>query len=179
MVVEETISTKQIFDGHIVKLRIDTVETASGKTVDREIVEHGDVVAVVPIDEDDNVLLVKQYRKPVEQPLLEIPAGGVDEGEDPLDSVARELQEEIGLIPRKIDKLGGFYTSPGYCTEYLHLYVATKLKPSRLEAEDTESIEVVKVPLSKVSEMINSGEINDAKSIVGLLRVISLGLRGS
>lgn len=177
--VEETISTKQIYDGHIVKLRIDTIETPNGKTVEREIVEHSEVVAVVPIDKDDNVILVKQYRKPVEQPLLEIPAGGVDEGEDPLDSVARELQEEIGLVPRKIDKLGGFYSAPGFCTEYLHLYVATKLEPSSLEAEDTESIEVVKVPLSKVSEMINSGEINDAKSIVGLLRVISLGLRGS
>ena len=177
--VEKTLSSQQIYSGRAVNLRVDTVEKPNGENTTREIVEHSDSVAVVALDAKDNVILVRQFRKAVEQNLLEIPAGGVDPGEQPLDCVSRELQEEIGLLPNKIDKLGGFYLAPGYSSEYLHLYLATHLKPSRLEAEDTESIEVVKVPLSQVYDLIASGEICDAKSIAGLLRVISLGLSGS
>jgi ADP-ribose pyrophosphatase len=149
-----------------------------GRTTTREIVEHSDSVGVVVLDEKDNAVMVRQYRKAVEKNLLEIPAGGVDPDEQPVDCVRRELQEEIGMLPNKVEKLGGFYLSPGYCSEYLYLYVATDLEPSRLEAEDTESIEVVKVPLSQVSHLIATGEIIDSKSIAGLLRVISLGLSG-
>jgi ADP-ribose pyrophosphatase len=178
-VMEKTISSKRIYDGRAVKLRVDTVRKPSGKVTDREIIEHSDAVAVVVLDSRDRVILVRQYRKAVGKTLLEIPAGGVDPGEQPINSVRRELQEEIGYLPNKIDKLGGFYSAPGYCTEYLHLYLATYLIPSRLEAEDTDEIEVVRVPLAKVSDLIASGEICDAKSIAGLLRVISLGMKGS
>ena len=177
--MEKTLSSEQIYDGRAVKLRVDTVEKPSGKTTTREIVEHSDCVAVVVLDSKDNVILVRQFRKAVGKILLEVPAGGVDPGEQPIASVRRELQEEIGYLANKIDKLGGFYAAPGYYTEYLHLYLATHLIPRRLEAEDTEDIEVVRVPLSRIPELINSGEICDAKSVAGLLRVISLGLRGS
>lgn len=177
--VEKTLSSQQIYDGRTVKLRVDTVEKANGKKTIREVVEHSDCVAVVVLDDKDNVLLVRQFRKPVDKLLLEVPAGGIDPGEQPIDCVRRELQEEIGYLPQKIDKLGGFYAAPGYCTEYLHLYFATKLTPSRLEAEDSDSIELVRVPLSRVPDMIASGEISDGKSVAGLLRAISLGLRGS
>ena len=159
-------------------MRVDTVKKPSGVTTTREIVEHDDCIAVVPIDAKDNVLMVRQFRKAVGKYLLEIPAGGIEQGEQPLASVRRELQEEIGYIPNKIDKIGGFYPAPGYSSEYLHLYVGTYLLPSKLEAEDTEDIKVVRVPLSQISDMIDSGEICDAKSIVGLLRVIALGLKG-
>ncbi len=118
--------------------------------------------------------MVRQFREAVGKTLLEIPAGGIDQGEEPEDSVRRELQEEIGLLPLKIDKIGGFYSTPGYCTEYLYLYLARDLKPSRLEAEDTESIEVVRVPLAQIPALIASGEIYDAKSIAGLLKFIHL-----
>ena len=101
--------------------------------------------------------------------LLEIPAGGIEPGEEPVDCVRRELQEEIGYLPGKIEKLGGFYSIPGYGTEYLHCYLATDLKPSRLVAEDTDEIEVVKVPLNKIPQLIASGEICDANSIAALL----------
>ncbi|MBM4451506.1 MAG: NUDIX hydrolase, partial [Chloroflexi bacterium] len=121
----------------------------------------------------------RQYRKAVGKHLLEIPAGSIDDGEQPIAAVRRELQEEIGYLPNKIDKLGGFYSTPGYCSEYLHLYMASYLIPSRLEAEDTEDIKVERVPLSRIPDMIASGEICDAKSIAGLFRVISLGLKGS
>jgi ADP-ribose pyrophosphatase len=175
--MEKTISSKIVYDGRALKLRVDEVLKPNGKTTTREIVEHKDCVAVVVLDHKDNVILVRQYRKAVGKHLLEIPAGSIDNGEQPIAAVRRELQEEIGYLPNKIDKLGGFYSTPGFCTEYLHLYLATYLIPSRLEAEDTEEIKVVRVPLSKIPDLIASGEICDAKSIAGLFRVISLGLR--
>jgi ADP-ribose pyrophosphatase len=177
--MEKTLSSKQIYDGQVVKLRVDTVRKGSGKITTREIVERSDCVAVVVLDSKDRAILVRQHRSAVGKTLLEIPAGGIDPGEQPINCVRRELQEEIGYLPNKIDKLGGFYAAPGYCTEYLHLYLATYLIPSQLAAEDTEDIEVVRVPLSQIPELIASGEICDAKSVAGLLRVISLGLKGS
>ena len=150
-------------------MRVDTVEKASGRKTTREVVEHSDCIAVVALDEQDNVLLVRQFRHAVGKFLLEIPAGGIDLGEEPIDSVRRELQEEIGYFPRKIDSLGGFYAIPGYGTEYLHCFSATDLVPSRLIAEDTESIELVRVSPDQIPQLIASGEICDAKSIAALL----------
>ncbi|MCK4388281.1 MAG: NUDIX hydrolase, partial [Dehalococcoidia bacterium] len=100
---------------------------------------------------------------------LEIPAGGINPGEEPLDCVRRELREEIGYLPQKIDKLGGFYSIPGYGTEYLYCYLASNLVPSRLVAEDTEGIEIVRVSPNQIPQLITSGEICDAKSIAALL----------
>jgi len=177
--MEKTISSKVVYEGRALKLRVDTVLKPNGKTTTREIVEHKDCVAIVVLDHKDNVIMVRQYRKAVGKHLLEIPAGSIDDGEQPIAAVRRELQEEIGYLPNKIDKLGGFYSTPGYCSEYLHLYMASYLIPSRLEAEDTEDIKVERVPLSRIPDMIASGEICDAKSIAGLFRVISLGLKGS
>ncbi|MEE8469801.1 MAG: NUDIX hydrolase [Dehalococcoidia bacterium] len=153
-------------------LRVDTVQLHSGRKTRREIIEHGVVVAVVAIDSEDNVLLVRQYRKPVEKMLLEIPAGGVEPGEDPLHSACRELEEETGFSAERWERLGGFYTSPGFCTEYIHLYVATELRPGKRPADDDENIEVEHIPLNKVFELIAAGEICDAKSIAGLLTVL-------
>ncbi len=167
--MEKTLSSQLIFEGRVVKLRVDTVQMPDGRETTREIVEHADCVAIIAIDVDDNVLLVKQFRKPVEKELLEIPAGGIDPGEDVADCVCRELREETGYLPRKVERIGGFYSAPGYCTEYLYLYLATDLTSSPLHAEDTESIELIRMPLSQVSSLIASGTICDAKSIAGLL----------
>ena len=169
MVEEKTLSSQLIYEGRAVKLRVDTVKMPSGRETTREIVEHGDCVAVVPIDDEGNVIMVNQFRKPVEKELLEIPAGGIDPGEDPVTAVRRELREEIGYLPRKVDRLGGFYSAPGFCTEYLYLYLATDLVPSQLHAEDTENIRLVRVPVSEIPSLITSGRICDAKSIAGLL----------
>ena len=166
---EKTLSSQLIYDGRAVKLRVDTVRMPGGRETRREIVEHRDCVAIIAIDTDDNVLLVKQFRKPVEKELLEIPAGGIDPGEDPATTVRREMQEETGYLPRKVERLGGFYSAPGFSTEYLHLYLATDLAPSQLYAEDTESIKLVRVPISQIPALIASGKICDAKSIAGLL----------
>jgi ADP-ribose pyrophosphatase len=166
---EKKLSSQQLYRGRAVNLRMDTVEKSDGKTTTREVVEHSNCVAVVVVDDQDNVLLVRQYRYPVGKFLLEIPAGGIDPNEEPIDCVRRELQEEIGYFPQKIEELGGFYSVPGYGTEYLYCYLATDLVPSRLIAEDSEGIEVVRVPISKITQLITSGEICDAKSIAALL----------
>jgi len=166
---EKKLASQQIYHGRAVSVRVDTVEKASGTKTTREVVEHSDCVAVVPMDEQGNVLLVRQFRHAVGRFLLEIPAGGIDPGEQPVDSVRRELQEEIGYLPRKIDKLGGFYSTPGYGTEYLHCFVATDLVPARLVAEDTDDIELVRVSTDDIPRLIASGEIRDAKSIAALL----------
>jgi ADP-ribose pyrophosphatase len=166
---EKKLATQQIYQGRAVNIRVDTVEKVSGKKTTREVVEHSDCIAVVALDKQGHVLLVRQFRHAVDRFLLEIPAGGIDPGEEPIDSVRRELQEEIGYFPRKIEKLGGFYSAPGYGTEYLHCFVATDLVPARLIAEDTEDIELVRVSLDEIPQLIASGEICDAKSIAALL----------
>ncbi|HJX69470.1 MAG TPA: NUDIX hydrolase [Dehalococcoidia bacterium] len=168
---ERTLSTEQIYQGRAVRLRVDRVEKPSGRETTREIVEHSDCVAIVAMDEEGKVLLVRQFRQAVGKELLEIPAGGIYPNEDTVQAVCRELQEETGYFPQRLEGLGGFYSAPGYCTEYLHLYLATKLTFRPLEAEDTESIEVVRVAPADIPELIASGKICDAKSVAGLLRV--------
>ncbi len=169
MAEEKTISSRTIFKGRAVNLRVDTVQMADGRESTREIVEHADCVAIVAIDAEDNILLVKQFRKAVEKELLEIPAGGIDAGEDAEAAVRREMREETGYLPKKLECLGGFYSAPGYCSEYLYLFLASELVPSQLFAEDTEGIQMVKVSISQIQGLIASGEICDAKSIAGLL----------
>jgi len=169
---EKLLSSKEVFRGRVVNLRIDTIEKVSGQVTTREVVEHSDCIAVVAVDDADNILLVRQFRTPVNRVLLEIPAGGIEDGEHTEDCLRRELQEETGYLPGKIQRLGGFYAAPGYCSEYLHVFLATDLSESRLIAEDTDEIEVVRVPAAEIMAMIDSGEICDAKSIAGLLKYI-------
>lgn len=165
---QKTLSSKIVFEGRAVKLRVDTIQMPDGRQTTREIVEHGACIAVVAVDEQNNILLVSQYREAVEKELLEIPAGGVDPGEDVETAVKREMQEETGYLPRKLENLGGYYLAPGYSTEYLHLYLAADLIPSRLVAEDTEGIKIVRVPVSQIRKLLTSGKICDGKSIAGL-----------
>ncbi len=169
MAEEKTLSSKLIYEGRAVRLRVDTVEMPGGRETTREIVEHSDCVAIIALDDKENVLLVSQFRKPVEKELLEIPAGGIEPGEKLEECVRRELREETGFLPQKVERLGGFYSSPGYCTEYLHFFLATELISSPLQAEDSESISLVRVRLGEVLGLINSGSICDAKSIAALL----------
>ncbi len=165
---EQTISSKLVFDGRAVRLKVATVRMPDGREPTREIVEHDKCIAVVPVDADDNVLLVWQYRHAIDRELLEIPAGGIDPGEDPEQATQREMQEETGYVPGKLVRLGGFYAVPGWGTEYLHVFVATDLTPSRLFAEDTEGIQVVRVPVKDVPSLLASSKIEDAKSYAGL-----------
>ena len=167
--MEKRLRRQYIYEGSLINLRIDTVVTASGHHTTREIVEHGDAVAVVALDPDDNVLLIKQFRTPLGKDLLEVPAGLIEKKEETEAAVIREMQEEIGYRPEKLVFLAGFYSSPGFTNEYLHLYLATELTPSQLTAIDTAGIELERVPVSQIMELITSGRIQDAKTIAGLL----------
>ena len=166
---EPTIETKRIFEGNILNLRVDTVRMPSGRSATREIVEHSHAVCIVPVDEDGNVILVRQYRKPAEEALLEVPAGGVEEGEVSEEAVLRELQEEIGYTADKLQHLSSFWVAPGWATEYMHAYLATGLRVPKLEGDEDENIEVVRLPFSQAIAMFKTGEINDGKTIASML----------
>jgi ADP-ribose pyrophosphatase len=168
MAKEETLSSKLVFEGRAFKLRVDTVKTADSRETTREVVEHPDCIAVIAVDDKNYVLLERQYRQSIGKELLEIPAGGIEPGESPEEAVRRELQEEIGFLPKNVKLLSGFYSAPGYSTEYLYLYLATELVPSQLYAEDTAVITVVKTPVDKIPALLKSDEVRDAKTIAGL-----------
>ncbi len=171
---EQQLSSEPIFDGKIVRLRVDTVLLPNGEQSIREVVDHDNAVVIVPVDSDDNVLLIRQYRYPVEATLLEVPAGIIEESEDPNDAAQRELQEETGYASRNLRPLGGFWSSPGFCTEYMYAYLARDLVPSPLSPDDDEFIEVERQPISRIPQLIRVGEIQDAKTIAALLMTTCL-----
>ena len=165
---ENVISSETLFEGRVVTLKLQKVSKHDGTETTREIIIHSPAVAMVARNEKNQILLVRQYREAIDRDLLEIPAGSIDPGEDPETAVRREMQEETGFIPGKLQKLSEFYAAPGYCTEYLYVYMATDLTPARLFAEDTDEITVVPTPVSEIPELLRSGKIRDSKSIIGL-----------
>lgn len=166
---ERVIASRRIHEGRILNLREDTVELPGGRRALREVVEHAEVVAIVPMDAAGHVLLVRQYRLPAGQVLLEVPAGGVDPGESVEEAAQRELQEETGHGAGRWRRLGGFFVSPGYCTEFIHAFLAEELVESVAEADFDEQIAVERVPLGEALRLVESGEIRDGKSIIALL----------
>ena len=171
---EPTEESRLAFEGRLFDVRVDTVRLASGRRTTREIVlVHGHSVCLVPVDEDGNVYLVRQYRKPPERLLLEVVAGGVDEGESAEEAARRELREEAGLRAEKLELLSFFWMSPGFCTEGMHAYLATGLSLGESAPEDDENIEVVRVRLEEVPGLIASGELQDCKSIASLMLALA------
>ena len=170
--LEPTIKSRRIYNGRVVGLRVDTVQLAEGRVSQRELVEHSASVSVVPLDSDMNVLLVRQYRKAVEQTMLEVTAGGLEEGEAPEDGARRELEEETGYTAGHMEHLASFFMSPGYCDEEMHAFLATGLTGGQPHPESDERIEVVAVPIDSIPGMIRRGEVKDAKSIAALLLVL-------
>jgi len=158
----------------VVKLRVDTVRLPDGRTSLREIVEHRGAAVIVPLDGQGRVILVRQYRKAAEELLLEVPAGTLEPGENPIQCAQRELQEEAGYSADRLQPLPPFWSAPGFTTERMYPFVATGLHPQSARADEDERIEPVTVPLSQVPLMIRSGEIRDAKSIASLLMVLYL-----
>ncbi len=163
------VSGEYVYRGGIIDVRKDTVKLPGGRKVERDVVEHRPCVAVVAVDSSGKILLVRQYRYPVNKQLLEIPAGIIDDGETPEQTAVRELQEETGYLPRKLTRLCGLYSSPGFCDEYLHLFLAEDLVPSRLHADDTDQITLVRIDAGEIRSLIESGVLCDAKSVAGLL----------
>lgn len=166
---EKLITSEPAFLGKLVKLYVETFEQPDGQRVMREIVRHPGAVAMVPLTPDGAVMLVQQYRGAAQKALLEIPAGTLEPGEDPQEAAVRELQEEIGHKPGKLERIGGEFTAPGYTSEYIHLFMASDLTPSRLSQDEDERIEVVTLPLDEAVRRVMSGEIEDGKTIIGLL----------
>jgi ADP-ribose pyrophosphatase len=168
-VSDELISSRRIFDGRIVSLRVDRVRLPSGRVTEREIVGHAGAVGVVALDHDRNVVMVKQYRSSLGMMLLEIPAGTLSEGEDVRACAFRELREETGYSAQELEELYAFYSSPGFSNERIWLFLATGLSAGPQHVEADEVIEVVKLPLEQALKMVESGEICDGKSILGLV----------
>ncbi len=168
---EEIIHSEYLYKGHIVKLRLDQVRLPTKQVVAREIVEHRGAVAIVALDAQNRVLLVRQYRSGARCEILEIPAGTLEEGEDPALCAMRELKEETGYRASKWDNLGYFYSSPGFLTEKMYLFLARQLTRGESAPEEDELINVEMLPLDHAIEMIERGEFLDAKTIAGLLRV--------
>ncbi|MHB1042591.1 MAG: NUDIX hydrolase [Eubacteriales bacterium] len=150
---------------------MDTVENPGGRTGTREVVEYNGAVAVVPLNENRELLMVRQYRYAVKKELLEIPAGKIEPGEDPAACARRELLEETGYKAADLTPVLHFFSTPGFTTEEMHIFVAVGLTPGEQDLDDDEFIDVVVVPFEKALEMIRSGEICDAKSIAGILTV--------
>ena len=166
--LEIRISSKPIYNGHILKLRVDEVKLDNGKTANREIVEHRGATAMVPLLEDGRVILIRQYRYAASTELLEIPAGTLEPNEEPENCARRELEEETGYKCREMKKMLEIFLAPGYSTEKIHIYLATGLSETKTRLEEDERIDVEKVPLSIVLELVKKGSIRDAKTIAGL-----------
>lgn len=165
---EKTIKSKMIYEGKIINLRVDEVETVSGKPSSREIVEHDGGVAVAAFTDEKKLIMVRQYRKAAGEVLLEVPAGKQEKGELPEITAIRELKEETGYTAKKIEKLATLYASPGYCQELLHLFLCTDMTCGDTEFDESEAIEIAAYAIPELIEMIASGEIKDAKTVAAI-----------
>ena len=162
------LNSRQVFDGSVFDVTVDTIQ--EGELIyQRDVVRHPGSAVIVPVFADGTVALVKQYRHPAVRYLLEIPAGTLDEGEKPEVGAARELEEELGVVAGKMEKLSEFFVSPGFCEEKMWVYLATELTETSQRLDEDEVIEIVRLTLTEALEMISDGEIEDAKTIIGLM----------
>ena len=162
------LNSRKVFDGSVFDVTVDTIQ--EGELIyQRDVVRHPGSAVIVPVFADGTVALVKQYRHPAVRYLLEIPAGTLDEGEKPEVGAARELEEELGVVAGKMEKLSEFFVSPGFCEEKMWVYLATELTETSQRLDEDEVIEVVRMTLTEALEMISDGEIEDAKTIIGLM----------
>jgi ADP-ribose pyrophosphatase len=167
--------SQHIFAGKVVTLDIDTVTLPNGVTIDLEIVRHPGAAAVVPLKENGTVVLIKQFRHAAGGFIYEIPAGKLHRGEDPMHCAARELEEEIGYVAGRLERLTSILTAPGFTDEVIHIYKATGMRAGRQQLDRDEVLEVLELPLEEALRMIEAGTIRDAKTIVGLQLVKSAG----
>ncbi len=166
---ERVTESRRVFEGTICALRVDTVALPGGGTATREIVEHDPVAAIVPVEADGTIVLIRQFRLATGEVMLEIPAGIVDPGEDAEAAAQRELQEETGLRAAKLTPLGEFFASPGFLTELMTVFLAEGLSEAPLDGDDDEDIVVQRVTLEEAVRLVEDGEIRDAKSVAGIL----------
>ena len=162
------LNSQRVFEGRVFNVTVDTVSEGE-LTYQREVVHHNGSAVIVPVFDDGTVALVRQYRHPAVRYLLEVPAGTLAKGERPEAGAARELKEELGLVAARLEKLSEFFVSPGFCEEKMWVYLATELSEGKQSLEEDEILDVVRLPIADALEMITSGEIQDAKTIIGLM----------
>ena len=167
---EKTVDRKTVFDGKVFRVEVKEVELFDGSRSNREVVLHNGGATIVALDNDNNIFLVRQFRSPYEKVIYELPAGKLEAGEDPMECAVRELKEETGMQAEKVESLGCMYATPGYCSEIIHLYLATGLSSGEGRPDDGEFLQVIKMPLSEALAMIENNEISDAKTMVALLK---------
>lgn len=167
---EKTLESEQLFDGRIIKVFRDTVELPNGKTAFREVVRHPGGVIILPVDDDRNVYMVRQFRYPFDRPILEIPAGKLEYGEEPFSAAQRELGEEIGATAGRWTALGSILPTPGFCDEVHYLWLARDLTFGETHPDEDEFLEQVKLPFEEAFAMAADGRLQDSKTVVALLR---------
>lgn len=170
---EKMTQTQSLFKGRIIEVKKDKVLLENGKETTREVVVHHGGVCIAAIDEQDNILLVKQFRYPYGQELIELPAGKIELGEDPKTCGIRELEEECGCTADHFEKLTELYPTPAYCTEIIHIYYAQALHETKQHLDEGEFLTVMRVPFSQAVQMVLSGEIKDAKTQIGILNLLA------
>lgn len=168
--IERPVGSVEKYKGIIVRVRLDDAALHTGKVVKREVVEHPGGVTILPVDEEGNCTMVRQFRYPFGRMMLEAPAGKLEYGEDPKEAAVRELSEETGFAADQLVYLGRCCTSPGFSTEVLHIYLALGLHPGECHPDQDEFLNVEKIPLQELSRMVMDGEIDDGKTIVAVLK---------
>jgi len=167
---EKQVETKTVYEGKIVNVRNDIAELQNGNRTYREVVEHPGGVGIVALTNDSKVLMVRQYRYPMEEELLEIPAGKLDKDEDPFECALRELSEETGYTAKTYVDLGEIYPSPGFCRETLYLYLALDLVPGEMHLDENELLSVEEIDIDELIEKIMANKLKDAKTVAGILK---------
>jgi ADP-ribose pyrophosphatase len=175
VLAERTLSSRRVYEGRILNLRVDEVELASGRRSVREVVEHRNAVGILALTERGSVLLVRQFRYAIGDDTLEICAGLVEEGEDPKEAAAREMREELGYSPGALREIGFLYSSPGFCTERLALFLATDLSASRLPQDEDENVQPAEVSYEEIPSLLTGGAVKDAKTFAALAWFIAFG----
>jgi len=170
---EKTLSSSNIFQGRIISLRKDKVKLPDGRISTREIIEHPGAVVILAINKEKEIIMIKQFRKATEEVLWELPAGTLEENEKLIDCARRELEEETGYYPRKLKKIITFFSTPGFCNEKLTLFIAEDLIKGNKNEDEDEFIQVEHIKIKKALEMIKKNIIKDAKTIIGILYLVS------
>ncbi|WP_226034615.1 NUDIX domain-containing protein [Aquibacillus saliphilus] len=175
---EKTIHSESIFEGRIVNLKVDDVRLPNGKTSKREIINHPGAVAVIAVTNHNKIVFVEQYRKPLEKSLVEIPAGKLEQGEEPAISALRELEEETGYTTDNLKFLTSFYTSPGFADELIYLYITNDLKPleQAKSLDEDEFVELLELTLEEAEQLIKEQRIHDVKTNYAVLYLKSEGM---
>lgn len=161
--------TESVYQAHAFGVRRVHLRLPDGKERPYDLVDHADSITIVPLDEEGNLYFVNQFRVGVGADLLELPAGVLEPGEDPLEGAAREVREEVGMAATHLQSLGDFYLAAGYCNEHMTVYLATGLYPAPLEQDADEFLKLVKMPAAEAFAMARRGEIHDSKTLAALL----------